>query len=162
MTRSLDPERVGSVMRTWTAITTVDAPPDAVIDVLTDPDAIASWSPVDFEVSELGAKRLAPGCRPRVQGRLGGVSVGFDVEVLEAGEDGLMLRAAGPVAFDVRYDLEPAAGGSEVRASVGVRPGRGFRGRILAEATSALLSAGALQSALDRIGRCVSATPAAA
>ena len=142
-------------MRTWTATTTVEAPPDAVIDVLTDPDAIASWAPVDFEVSDLESGRLAPGCRPRVAGRLAGVTVGFEVEVLEAGQDRLALRAAGPVAFDVRYDLEPAAGGSEVRASIGVRPGRGFRGRILAEATNALLGAGALQQALDRIGRSV-------
>ncbi|HEX8206937.1 MAG TPA: SRPBCC family protein [Solirubrobacteraceae bacterium] len=149
-------------MRTWTATTTVDAPPDAVLDALTDPDAIASWAPVDFEVSDLESERLAPGCRPRVEGRLAGVSVGFEVEVLEAGEDRLALRAAGPVAFDVRYDLEPADGGSEVRASIGVRPGRGFRGRILAEATNALLSAGALQQALDRIGRSVVVAPVAA
>jgi hypothetical protein len=147
-------------MRTWTATTTVDAPPHAVLDVLTDPGAIASWAPVDFEVSGLATDRLTPGSRPRVEGRLGGVAVGFRVEVLEAGEDGLALHAAGPVAFDVRYDLEAAHGGSEVRASIGVRPGRGFRGRILAEATSALLSAGALQAALDRIGRSVSALPA--
>ena len=149
-------------MRTWTATTTVDAPPDAVLDVLTDPGAIACWSPVDFEVCDLGAGRLEPGCRPRVEGRLGGVSVGFDVEVLAADEDGLALRAAGPVAFDVRYDLEPASGGSEVRASIGVAPGRGFRGRVLAEATTALLRAGALQAALDRIGRSVAAMPLAA
>ena len=150
-------------MRTWTATTTVEAPPDAVLDMLTDPDAIASWAPVDFEVSDLGSDRLAPGARPRVEGRLAGVSVGFDVEVLAAGEEGLALRAAGPVAFDVRYDLEPAAGGTSasLRASIGVRPGRGFRGRILAEATSALLSAGALQTALDRIGRSAAATPVA-
>ena len=148
-------------MRTWTATTTVDAPPDAVLAVLTDPNAIASWAPVDFEVSALESRRLAAGCRPRVSGRLGGVTVGFDVEVLSAGQDGLALRAAGPVAFDVRYDLERAGDGSEVRASIGVKPGRGFRGRILAEATSALLSAGALQTALDRIGRSL-AMPVAA
>ena len=148
-------------MKTWTATTTVDAPPYAVIDVLTDPGAIASWAPVDFEVSDLASGRLVRGEKPRVEGRLGGVAVGFEVEVLEAGQDGLALRAAGPIAFDVRYDLEPAVGGSEVRASIGVRPGRGFRGRILAEATSALLSAGALQQALDRIGHSV-ATPLAA
>jgi hypothetical protein len=88
-----------------------------------------------------------------VRGRLAGIEVGFDVEVLEADESRLALRAAGPVALDVAYDLEPAAGGSEVRASVGVRPGRGLRGRLLAEATSALLSAGALHQALSRIGR---------
>ena len=140
-------------MRTWTATTTIDAPPHAVLDVLCDPGACARWAPVDFEVSELGTTRLGPGDRPRVSGRLAGVEVGFDVEVLEACADRLELRAAGPVALDVAYELAPAGAGSEVRASVGVRPGRGIRGRVLAEATSTLLRAGALQAALDRIGR---------
>ncbi len=140
-------------MRTWTATTTVEAPPEAVLDVLTDPGACARWAPVDFAVDDLGEPRLVSGSRPRVRGRLAGIEVGFDVEVLEADETRLALRAAGPVALDVAYDLEPAAGGSEVRASVGVRPGRGLRGRVLAEATSALLSAGALHQALSRIGR---------
>ena len=140
-------------MRTWTATTTIDAPPHAVLDVLCDPGACARWAPVDFEVSELADRRLSPGARPRVSGRLAGVEVGFDVEVLEAGIERLALRAAGPVALDVAYDLAPAGDGSEVRASVGVRPGRGIRGRVLAEATSTLLRAGALQAALDRIGR---------
>jgi uncharacterized protein YndB with AHSA1/START domain len=140
-------------MRTWTATTTVEAPPEAVLDVLTDPGACARWAPVDFAVDDLGEPRLVAGSRPRGRGRLAGVEVGFDVEVLEADDRRLALRAAGPVALDVAYDLEPAAGGSEVRASVGVRPGRGLRGRVLAEATSALLSAGALHQALSRIGR---------
>jgi hypothetical protein len=143
-------------MRTWTATTTVDAPPEAVLDVLTDPGACARWAPIDFDVDDLTERRLVAGSRPRVRGRLAGVEVGFDVEVLEADERRLALRAAGPVALDVEYDLHAAEGGSEVVASVGVRPGRGFRGRILAEATSALLSAGALNQALSRIaGECV-------
>jgi hypothetical protein len=140
-------------MKTWTATTTVDAPPEAVLDVLTDPGACARWAPVDFEVTDLVAKRLETGSRPRVSGRIAGVEVGFDVEVLTAGDDRLQLRCDGPVGIDVRYDLEAAERGSEVRASVGVKPGRGIRGRILAEATSALLRAGALNHALDRIGR---------
>ena len=143
-------------MRTWTATTTVDAPPEAVLDVLTDPGACARWAPIDFDVDDLAERRLVAGSRPRVRGRLAGVEVGFDVEVLEADEGRLALHAAGPVAFDVAYDLHAAEGGSEVVASVGVKPGRGFRGRILAEATSALLSAGALNQALSRIaGECV-------
>ena len=143
-------------MRTWTATTTVDAPPEAVLDVLTDPGACARWAPVDFDVSGVSGRRLVAGSKPRVRGRLAGVEVGFDVEVLKADEGRLALRAAGPVALDVAYDLYEAESGSEVVASVGVRPGRGFRGRILAEATSALLSAGALNQALSRIaGECV-------
>jgi carbon monoxide dehydrogenase subunit G len=144
---------MGTVMRTWTATTTVDAPPEAVLDVLTDPQSCARWAPVDFEVSDLDAKRLAPGTRPRVSGRIAGVEVGFDVEVLEADPARLQLRCDGPVAIDVRYDLAPARSGSAVKASVGVKPGRGLRSRILAEATGALLRAGALNHALDRIGR---------
>lgn len=145
-------------MRTWTATTIVDAPPEAVLDVLTDPGACARWAPVDFAVDALGDPRLVVGSRPRVRGRLAGVEVGFDIEILEAGDLRLALRAAGPVALDVAYDLEPAEGGSEVRASIGVRPGSGIRGRVLAEATSALLAAGALQQALSRIGRECAAT----
>ena len=140
-------------MRTWTATTTVEAPPEAVLDVLTDPGACARWAPVDFEVSAMEAARLAPGCRPRVSGRIAGVEVGFDVEVLEADAARLQLRCDGPVAIDVRYDLEPAERGSAVKASVGVKPGRGIRSRILAEAPGALLRAGARNHALDRIGR---------
>jgi hypothetical protein len=143
-------------MRTWTATTTVDAPPEAVLDVLTDPGACARWAPIDFDVDDLTTRRLVAGSRPRLRGRLAGVEVGFDIEILEADEHRLALRADGPVAMDVRYDLHAAGGGSEVVACVGVRPGRGFRGRILAEATSALLSAGALNQALSRIaGECV-------
>jgi carbon monoxide dehydrogenase subunit G len=141
-------------MRTWTATTTVDAPPDAVLDVLTDPGACARWAPVDFDVDDMnGSRRLVAGSRPRVRGRLAGVEVDFDIEVLEVAAGRLALRAAGPVALDVEYDLLAAGDGSEVHASVGVRAGRGLRGRLLAEATSALLSAGALHQALSRIGR---------
>jgi hypothetical protein len=40
-----------------------------------------------------------------------------------------------------------------VRASVSVHPSAGLAGRLLAQATSALLSAGALEAAVARIGR---------
>jgi hypothetical protein len=57
------------------------------------------------------------------------------------------------VRFDVDYRLAAVDGGSEVRASVSVRPSGGILGRLLAEATSALLSAGALEAALSRVSR---------
>jgi carbon monoxide dehydrogenase subunit G len=140
-------------MRTWTATTTVAARPEAVLDVLTDPDAVARWAPVPFDVDELGSPRLRRGSRARVSGRLAGRRVGFDVEVHEADAEALSLSADGPVAFDVRYDLAEAGRGSEVRASVAVRNGRGLAGRLLAEATNALLAAGALDIAVGRIAR---------
>lgn len=140
-------------MRTWTATTTTAARPQDVLEVLTDPEACARWAPLPFDVDERDGRRLAAGSRARVSGKLAGRRVGFDVEVHEASGRGLALAADGPVGFDVAYELAPVDGGSEVRASVSVRPSRGIAGRLLAEATSALLSAGALEAAVSRIAR---------
>ena len=140
-------------MRTWTATATTPARPEDVLDVLCDPDAAARWAPLPFEVEELDGRRLVSGSRARVSGKLAGRRVGFDLEVHEASGRGLALAADGPVGFDVDYRLAPVAGGSEVHASVSVRPSGGIVGRLLAEATSALLSAGALEAALSRVTR---------
>ena len=138
-------------MRTWTAHKHVAADPEVVLDVLTDPDACRRWSPVPFDVDVAGADRLAAGTRMRVSGQLVGRTVGFDVEVHEAGDGRLALSAHGPVAFDVAYEARPARGGSEVCASVSVRAGGGLFGRVAEQATAALLHAGALGLAVDRI-----------
>jgi hypothetical protein len=138
-------------MRTWTAQTHVAADPAVVLDVLTDPDACRRWSPVPFDVDVAGADRLAAGTRMRVSGQLVGRTVGFDVEVYEAGDGRLALSAHGPVAFDVAYEARPAKGGSEVCASVSVRSGGGLFGRVAEQATAALLHAGALGVAVERI-----------
>jgi hypothetical protein len=140
-------------MRTWTAQTTTAARPEDVLDVLTDPEACARWAPLPFDVEELDGRRLATGSKARVSGSLAGKRVGFDVEIREASARGLSLAADGPVGFDVAYELAEVAGGSEVRASVSVRPSGGLAGRLLAHATSALLSAGALEAALGRVAR---------
>jgi carbon monoxide dehydrogenase subunit G len=153
MTRAPRSGRLVTVMRTWTATANVDAPPDAVLDVLTDPGACARWAPIEFQICNLDSDRLEAGSQARLSGRLAGVPVAFDVDVLAADAEGLELRAAGPVALDVRYDLLPDVDGSEVRASIGVVPGRGVRGVVFAEAMSAVLRAGALHTALSRIGR---------
>jgi hypothetical protein len=138
-------------MRTWTATATAPAQPAAVLDVLTDPDACARWAPLPFDVDELATRRLAAGSRARISGKLAGKRVGFDVRVHEADERGLALSADGPVGMDVDYRLAAVEDGSEVRASISLRPSRGLAGRILAEATGALLSAGALEHAISRI-----------
>ncbi len=140
-------------MSTWTAHATTDAPPAAVLAALTDPDAVARWSPVPFEVEDAGG-RLRTGTHTRVSGRLAGVRVGFDVQVHHADERRLMLSASGPVAMDVAYDVDAGADGcTNVRASVSVQKGRGLLGTVMAEATTGFLRAGALSAAVDRIAR---------
>lgn len=139
-------------MRTWTAQATAGAPCEAVLATLTDPEACARWAPLPFEVEE-DLRRLVSGTRTRVSGRLAGRRLGFDVEVHEAGEGRLKLSARGPVDMDVHYALAPAAGGSEVTASLSLHPGRGLLGSLVAGATAGLLEAGALTHAVDRIAR---------
>jgi hypothetical protein len=149
-------------MAQWTTRTQAKASPEQVLEVLTDPDAIRLWSPIDFEVENLVGSRLAAGDVTRVTGRVAGFSVGFDVEIHAADEDGIELSADGPIGIDVRYDLAPAQSGSEVTATIGLRRGGGFTGRLIAQATSALLSAGALDGAARSIARAAERTPALA
>jgi hypothetical protein len=139
-------------MGNWTAQTTANATTEQLLDVLTHPDEIRRWSPIDFDLEDCDG-RLAAGTRTRVTGRLAGVPVGFDVEVHEAGQDGLRLSADGPIGIDVRYDLSPASAGAELNASVSLRNGRGLTGRLVANATKALFSAGVLDSTAGRIAR---------
>lgn len=131
--------------------TTMAASPEAIMALLTEPEAIARWAPVSFEVEDIDGRRLEAGSRARVSGRLAGKRVGFDVDVIDAGDGRLALTASGPVSMDVEYVIRPVDDGSEVSASVAVREGRGLGGRLLAQATGALLSGGALQSALGRM-----------
>jgi len=138
-------------MSHWTATTRANATPCEVLAVLTHPEKIRTWSPVDFDLDELDGRRLAAGTRGRVTGKLAGVRVGFDVEVHAADEGGLELSAEGPIAFDVRYRLSPGESGSELSASVSLRRSGGLTGRLVANATAALLSAGALEGAAGRI-----------
>jgi hypothetical protein len=124
-----------------------------VLEVLTHPEEIRRWSPVDFDLDELEGRRLAAGSRGRVTGRVAGVMVGFDVEIHAADEARLELSAQGPVALDVRYELMRDEAGAELNASVSMQRGGGLTGRLVAKATAALLSAGALDGAAGRIAR---------
>src|SRR2546421_5093130 len=90
----------------WTANTSIGADPGQVMEVLTRPCAISSWAPVPFEVEGLRSDRLETGSKARVAGWLGGKELAFDVEIHEAGPDGLRLTAIGPfVELDVAYDV---------------------------------------------------------
>jgi hypothetical protein len=144
-------------MSEWTATARANTTPCQVLEVLTHPAKIRGWSPVDFDLDELDGRRLAAGTRGRVTGRLAGVTVGFDLEVHYADEARLELSADGPVGLDVRYELRPAEEGAEFEARVALRPSRGLTGRIVANAASAMLSAGALEGAALRIARAAEA-----
>jgi len=147
-------------VREWTATTRANATPEQLLQALTHPEEIRRWSPVDFDLDDLDGRRLAAGTRGRVTGRLAGVTVGFDVEVHAADEDRLELSADGPIGFDVRYDLTGDASGAELSARVSMRRGGGLTGRLVANATAALLSAGALEGAAGRIARVAESQPA--
>jgi hypothetical protein len=149
-------------MAEWTTTKQVNATPEHVLAVLTDPDSIRLWAPIDFDVEDLEGVRLQAGSHARVSGKVAGVRVGFDIEVNAADADGLQLTAHGPIGIDVRYDLTPASGGSEMVATVGLRRGRGITGRVISQATAALLSAGALDGATRGIARAAEGTPALA
>jgi hypothetical protein len=142
-------------MADWTAQISTEASPEQLLEVLTHPEEIRRWSPVDFDLEDLTSSRLTAGTRTRVTGKLAGVSMGFDVEVRAADEAGLELTADGPIGIDVRYDLAPG----ELNAFVSVRRGGGLTGRLVANATSALLSAGALDGATSRIARAAESAP---
>lgn len=125
--------------------------PDGLLEVLTHPQRIRLWSPVDFELDDLDTRRLVAGSMARVTGKVAGVRVSFEVEVHRADAAGLELSADGPIGLDVRYDLAEAGECSELTASVRVRRGRGITGKVVAGAAASLLSAGALDGAIGRI-----------
>lgn len=149
-------------MSRWTATAQANATPEQLLEVLTHPEEIRRWSPVEFDVDGHDGRRLAAGTRTRVTGRLAGLSVGFDVEVLAADAARLELSADGPIGLDVRYDLAAAEPGAEVTASVSVRRGGGLTGRVVANAAASLLSAGALDGATGRIVQAAEASLCAA
>lgn len=139
-----------ALVATWTAQTRVAGLPDEVLALLTEPNSIARWAPVAFDVVDFEGRRLAAGDHVRVRGSLAGRSVEFEVDVSQADDGHLVLTAVGPIRLDVEYLAVAASGGTEVHASVKVT-GQGLMGRVLAQATDALLAAGALHSAVDRI-----------
>jgi hypothetical protein len=140
-------------MERWSSTARANATPERLLEVLTHPQQIRRWSPVDFDVDDLASRRLAAGTRTKVRGRLGGVPVTFEVEVHAADADRLELSADGPIGLDVRYDLASAEDGAEMTASVRLRRGGGLTGRLVAGAASTLLSAGALEGATGRIAQ---------
>jgi hypothetical protein len=139
-------------MSTWTTETQMAGRPEDVMGVLTRPEAIERWAPIPFEVLEFEGDRLVAGDTARVRGGLAGRRLEFTVDIAEASSGRLALTAKGPIDIDVEYTAEAIPAGSNVTARVAVS-GRGLLGRILAQATDALLAGGALRAAVSRIAR---------
>ena|SRR5436190_1531905 len=135
-------------MATWTTRTTIDASPDEVLALLTDPEECTRWSPISFHVERIDCQRLSAGCSARVGGELAGRRVSFDVEVIEADDGRFRLRASGPVDLDVEYRAER----SDLFAQVAVQGRGGVRGRLLSVAADAAV-AGMLPLAVERIAQ---------
>jgi len=144
-------------MDRWTSTARARTTPDGLLEVLTHPQRIRLWSPVDFELDDLDTRRLEAGSMARVTGKVAGVRVSFQVEVHRADPTRLELSADGPIGLDVRYDLAEAGKCAELTASVQVRGGRGLTGRVVAGAAASLLSAGALDGAVGRIAQAAEA-----
>ena len=145
-------------MREWTATTTIEARPEAMLDVLTDPEACARWAPIPFDVEDLDAAPAVrqPGPRQRQAGRQarglrrGGPRGDRRPPAPERGRAGRLRRALRP-----RTRARTAARSGHPSASVLAADSTG---RVLASATSALLWAGALQAAISRLAREATAT----
>ena len=137
----------------WTARRLVCAEPPEVLAALTDPEFIALWAPVDFEVEGLRGRCLREGSHAIVSGSLAGVAVEFEIDVLRADEEGLELQAHGPVDFEVAYRFIPERPGVTIDAQIRLGHEPGLNARVLRAATGALLSGGALQRALGRLAR---------
>jgi hypothetical protein len=147
-------------MGTYVTQQTIDSRKSQILRTLTDPDAALRWAPVDFEVLGLDGDRLEAGSTARVAGRLAGRDITFDIEVFEADDGRLALRASGPVVVDVEYEVEDAGGLSLLTARMSTRSGGGLTGRLLSSAADAL-AGGLLELAMDRIRRDVELAAAA-
>jgi hypothetical protein len=135
----------------WSAHADVDAGAAEVLRALTDPELIACWAPVSFDVEGLAGRRLRAGGRERVSGSIAGIRTTFEIEVERADLRQLKLVARGPVLLEVDYRFRERDERVAVEARVGVHPRGGLKAQVLRAAVVALLSAGALGGALHRL-----------
>jgi hypothetical protein len=134
----------------WDARAAVRAGAADVLQALTDPEMIAGWAPVNFELAGRG-RTLRAGCHEHVSGSIAGLRASFDVEVTRADVGRLELVAEGPVTMDVVYSFRDQGDRVLVDASVAVRRRGGLGAQVMRAAVVALLNAGALDRALQRL-----------
>ena len=148
----------GNAPEVWSARAAVRAEACQVLAALTDPELIAAWAPVGFELEDGCPGRLRAGSHERVSGSLAGVRASFEIEVRRADRDRLELLAEGPVSMEVAYCLREEDGRVLVDAHVGLRRRSGLTAAILRGAVVALLNAGALDRALQSLAKSVRPT----
>ena len=129
----------------------VRAEPHEVLAALTDPGRSRRGRRRLRARGPGRARRCTPGSRERVCGSLAGVKAFFEVDVSCAELGRLELVATGPLAMDVGLPVSQAGRsrgrGRERRPAPPQRPDR----QILRGAAAALLNAGALDRALQRL-----------
>jgi uncharacterized protein YndB with AHSA1/START domain len=104
---------------------TIDAPPEAVFDLLTDPNRAAEWS---------GAVRSGSGPHPTAVGETFEVEAAFLGATLTSTSDVVehdrptryAYAATQPVALRMAADLAEAGGGTALTVTVDLDPGRLF------------------------------------
>src|SRR5262249_31891782 len=75
--RGLGTRNPPPAMNTWTTEMRLPALPQQVLELLTEPEAIAQWAPIPFELLDVDAGRLQTGTRARVRGGLAGRRLEF-------------------------------------------------------------------------------------
>jgi hypothetical protein len=106
-------------MGTWTAERWLAGSPAEILELLSEPEAIAEWSPVRFELLGLDGERLEAGSRARVRGELAGRGVEFEVIVEEADEEAFSVRGQGLVGRALAHGVDVALSGGALPATLG-------------------------------------------
>lgn len=129
---------------------TVDAPPERVMAVLSDPDEARRWFPLPVEIVDPPAAPVAEGDQMLSRGELAGQPVEFEIVIEELRDDGVTLRADGPVECRVRSRILAVDAGTELTVSLDVSSGGGISGGVMATAATPLVAPW-LREAMDCI-----------
>ena len=129
---------------------TVDAPADRVMAILSDPHEAQRWFPLPVELVDPPAAPVAEGDQMLSRGELAGQEVEFEIVIEEVREDGVTLRAHGPVECQIRARVVEVDAGTDLTVSLDVSSGGGISGGVMATAATPLVAPW-LREAMDCI-----------
>ena len=118
----------------------IDAPPDRVVAVLSDPEEAARWFPLPVELVDPPAAPVSEGDQMLSRGELAGQEVEFEIVIEEVRPDGVTLRATGPVECEITSHVEESGQGSDLTVSLDVSSGGGVTGGVMATAATPLVA----------------------